>query len=168
MGQSKSTKTSHKTGEVKHLWIRETKVAKRCIRQHPDTPKGITKSLPNFTSLPSHDGNRYTIWWSHWQCNKFSQRGTQPCLFDLVQPTSQSPPGGSLPRHAPQIQLWCLHQSWFSWSRGLRAHTHNVDQMFTEADFERQLPNQNESRSQCQVPMTTGCKTFYSAWWSTA
>jgi hypothetical protein len=31
---------------------------------------------------------------------------------------------------------------------------HEVDQMITEADFQRRLP------SQCHLPMTTGCKIY--------
>jgi len=35
-----------------------------------------------------------------------------------------------------------------------RERNHEVDQMVTEADFQRRLP------SQCQLPMTTGCKIY--------
>jgi hypothetical protein len=41
-----------------------------------------------------------------------------------------------------------------------RGRTHEVDQMVTEADFERSLPNEDESTSQCRVLMMTGCKIY--------
>jgi len=39
-----------------------------------------------------------------------------------------------------------------------RERNHEVDRMVTSADFQRQSPSQAASMSQCQIPMTVGCK----------
>jgi len=38
-----------------------------------------------------------------------------------------------------------------------RERIYEVDRMVTEADFQRQLPSQTASTSECRVLMTTGC-----------
>jgi hypothetical protein len=77
----------------------------------------------------------------------------------------KSPPGDSLPRHAPTSlprsrlrSLLRVDQD--STEAAYRERTYEVDRMFTEADFQRQLPCHAASTSQCRVPMTTGCKIY--------
>jgi hypothetical protein len=41
-----------------------------------------------------------------------------------------------------------------------RERNHEVDQMVTEADFQRRLLSQAAPTSQCHLPMTTGCKMY--------
>jgi len=141
------------------------------------------------TLLPSHDGNRQSIRWrSRRRSNKYSKEGDSRVF--MINRQVKSPPGGSLPRHAPtrlqrsptdkskaHLEAVCrdTHRQVYqevlptsqkyadrhlyqvdpdSTEAAYRERNHDVDQMVTEADFQRRLP------SHCHLPMTTGCKIY--------
>ena len=106
------------------------------------------------TLLPSHDGNRRSIWWrSCWRSNKFSKEGDSLAYTIKSYREVRSPPAGSQPRHPPTSLTR-------SRTAACRERNDKVNRMVNEADFERLLSNQDASTSQGWVPMTTGCKMY--------
>jgi len=106
------------------------------------------QSRITITLLPSRDGNRPSIRWrSRRRSNKFSKEGDSRVRPAKSYRQVKSPRGGSLPKHAPRSRPRTIPRSRprFYWSRLWGEHTYEVDRIVTEADFDRWLPNQDES-----------------------
>ena len=76
-------------------------------------------------------------------------RDTHRQVYQEVLPTSQ--------KYAER-QVYQVDQD--STKAAYRERNHEVNQMVTEADFQRRLPSQAAPTSQCHLPMTTGCKIY--------
>ena len=124
------------------------------------------------TLLPSHDGNRQSIWRSSRRSNEFSEEGYSRVRSVKTYRQAKTPPGGGLPRHTPTSlprsptdkskvrREACLpSRPRFYWSP-YRECNHEVDRMVTEVDFQRRLPCHAASMSQCHFRMTAGSKRY--------
>jgi len=61
---------------------------------------------------------------------------------------------------APEVDRKVYQVDHDSIEASFRERNHEVDKMVTEADFQRRLPSQAASGSQCHLPMNTGCKRY--------
>jgi len=108
-----------------------------CNPESPMNPN--SNSEIQVTLLPSHNGNRQSIWWrSHRRSNELSNGEI-----------------AALPWHPPRNRQRWLCRPTFYWSHLWRSLTHEVDWIVTEVDFERQLQSQATSLSQCRLLLAT-------------
>jgi len=112
------------------------------------------------TLLLSHNGNRQSIWWRRGQPSNEFSKGRCNHLY-----TNKS--YQQLQAHR-EAMYWDMHQvdrqvylvNHDSTETTCRERNHEIDRRVTDVDFQTWLPNQDELKSQCQVPMTTSCEIY--------